>query len=481
MTKKLNKRGFTIVELVVVIVVIAILAAVLIPTVSSLINKANRSADEQAVAQMNKALAIKEVTDTMDITKVYDALEELGMNAKDYTPLAKDCYFFWNAADNRIIYVDETDTVVAPTEYAGKALSTFSTLFSLNCEIRGDSSYKDSVKTDNGTTTISVNSGAQLYQAVQDLEKSSEDIQLKGSQKDGTPAITTKFKNSINTNTTITLTTDIDLMGGSFSIGAVAKNVNLVIDGGGHTVKNISNLDNGIDSAALNSEGKERNYYSGLIKYVDNNATVTIKNINFENIVGGKSDVGSSGLLIGNVRQNCAINFEKVTISNSTLYGKNKLGALVGALAYDSDNVTVKDVKLNNVHIISSEGEAGILFGSTSNSNSTKNTNNIKIDKSLFGTNGEINFITNCSVVCTSTDVIDATPTDGWNKTLDGKLVKKCDEEAYRVTTAFLGFDGTDNAYPNATNFNPINTYEQAVAAGWVYDFTGDGKVVTND
>ena len=42
--KKSNKKGFTIVELVIVIAVIAILAAVLIPTFSNVISKANDSA-----------------------------------------------------------------------------------------------------------------------------------------------------------------------------------------------------------------------------------------------------------------------------------------------------------------------------------------------------------------------------------------------------------------------------------------------------
>ena len=41
--KKMNKKGFTIVELVIVIAVIGILAAVLIPTFSSVIDKANES------------------------------------------------------------------------------------------------------------------------------------------------------------------------------------------------------------------------------------------------------------------------------------------------------------------------------------------------------------------------------------------------------------------------------------------------------
>ena len=42
--KKTNKKGFTIVELVIVIAVIAILAAVLIPTFAGVVEKANISA-----------------------------------------------------------------------------------------------------------------------------------------------------------------------------------------------------------------------------------------------------------------------------------------------------------------------------------------------------------------------------------------------------------------------------------------------------
>lgn len=45
MKKLLNKKGFTIVELVIVIAVIAILAAVLIPTFSNVIESANKASD----------------------------------------------------------------------------------------------------------------------------------------------------------------------------------------------------------------------------------------------------------------------------------------------------------------------------------------------------------------------------------------------------------------------------------------------------
>ena len=54
-TKMKNKKGFTIVELVIVIAVIAILAAVLIPTFSTVIAKANQSSAQQTATSALKA------------------------------------------------------------------------------------------------------------------------------------------------------------------------------------------------------------------------------------------------------------------------------------------------------------------------------------------------------------------------------------------------------------------------------------------
>ena len=56
-----NRKGFTIVELVIVIAVIAILAAVLIPTFSGVIQKANDSAAlQEATSTMKSALAMSQ-------------------------------------------------------------------------------------------------------------------------------------------------------------------------------------------------------------------------------------------------------------------------------------------------------------------------------------------------------------------------------------------------------------------------------------
>ncbi|MFA6827690.1 MAG: prepilin-type N-terminal cleavage/methylation domain-containing protein, partial [Bacilli bacterium] len=58
MIKNLRKKGFTIVELVIVIAVIAILAAILIPTFSGIIKKANIASDTAMAKNMNTALVM---------------------------------------------------------------------------------------------------------------------------------------------------------------------------------------------------------------------------------------------------------------------------------------------------------------------------------------------------------------------------------------------------------------------------------------
>ena len=61
--KKMNKKGFTIVELVIVIAVIAILSAVMIPTFSGIVQKANDSALEQKIAAAYKEAMANELAD----------------------------------------------------------------------------------------------------------------------------------------------------------------------------------------------------------------------------------------------------------------------------------------------------------------------------------------------------------------------------------------------------------------------------------
>ena len=113
--KNTNKKGFTIVELVIVIAVIAILAAVLIPTFASIVKKANQSADIQATRQMNTVLATEPNTNTIEAA--VDVLAESGYNAKNVLiPVSTGHGFYYNTDENAIWLVNEKDnnTVVYP-------------------------------------------------------------------------------------------------------------------------------------------------------------------------------------------------------------------------------------------------------------------------------------------------------------------------------------------------------------------------------
>lgn len=116
--KKSSKKGFTIVELVIVIAVIAILAAVLIPTYSSLVKKANLSADEQAVKQMNTALKIYEAENGKpeSIAQVKTALYANDINIENIMPVTQGYAFYWDPTKNEIVLVG-ADKAVAESEW----------------------------------------------------------------------------------------------------------------------------------------------------------------------------------------------------------------------------------------------------------------------------------------------------------------------------------------------------------------------------
>ena len=86
--KKLNKKGFTIVELVIVIAVIAILAAVMIPTFAGIMNRANESAALQEATNTYKALLTEdEYNGNLDLNETAGAADlyiKINQANKDY-------------------------------------------------------------------------------------------------------------------------------------------------------------------------------------------------------------------------------------------------------------------------------------------------------------------------------------------------------------------------------------------------------------
>lgn len=123
--KKQVKKGFTIVELVIVIAVIAILAAVLIPTFSSLIQRARLSADTQAVREMNVALASDEKLHGKpeDVEGAMQVLANAGYNSKNWVCLTEGYEVYWDKQENQcVLYNSTTAKIEYPEGYADDAM-----------------------------------------------------------------------------------------------------------------------------------------------------------------------------------------------------------------------------------------------------------------------------------------------------------------------------------------------------------------------
>ena len=108
-----SRKGFTIVELVIVIAVVAILAAVLIPTLSSIIKKANISSDIQTARNMGTILAAEKPANA------YEAVAALKANGFERLhPKTKFYSFFWIQSKNIVVLTAEGVRPIFPEEMA---------------------------------------------------------------------------------------------------------------------------------------------------------------------------------------------------------------------------------------------------------------------------------------------------------------------------------------------------------------------------
>ena len=131
---KQTKKGFTLVELLVVIAILAILATVSVVGYTSFITKAQISADEQAVVQMNVVLQSVQaggeeilVDDNQGQTciNIFNNLIENGYSDEFHTYYAKHSIGY--VVDHGIIYLVlvEDNAVTFPEKYAGSDYSIF--------------------------------------------------------------------------------------------------------------------------------------------------------------------------------------------------------------------------------------------------------------------------------------------------------------------------------------------------------------------
>ena len=348
--KKSNKKGFTIVELVIVIAVIAILAAVLIPTFSNLIKKANESSDIQAVRQMNTILAAEGAVENNNIFEVFDALHESNLDAKDYKPLVSGHYFFWDDKADCIVYTDADYKVLFPKDYEKAAdANWFSLTQKIEAKKPADTNYADGV---------TVATGAELLYVLKDVE-----------EKSTTAVITIPA-------------TGVDMMGASFGIDKITSNVTIQ---GANNQKAVIKNAVGVDVSYRGQSGKngdDGQYNTALFPEVAAGATLTIENAVFENINVKNTHASNVALLVGNVFGTVTIN--NVEIKNSTVIGHRNVGALIGNINTDSSvpnvlthgKATIGNVTMTNVSVLTVGGRSALLVGMVYSSHAEKLTVN---------------------------------------------------------------------------------------------------------
>ena len=107
---KNSKKGFTLVELLVVIAILAILATVAVVGYTSFTRKADISNDTVIAGELNTLLAATDVTDPIEsFDDVKAALYANGFYLANLNTKTEGCYFVWDAKNNQIILVDGND------------------------------------------------------------------------------------------------------------------------------------------------------------------------------------------------------------------------------------------------------------------------------------------------------------------------------------------------------------------------------------
>ena len=382
MVKKL-KKAFTITELVIVIAVIAILAAVLIPTFTSLIDKANQSSDQSAVRNMNLALQNAEAEGRPSgVAEALEVLNEYGMDAQQYKALASGRKFVYSVNENRVLYVTDDYMIEYPEEYAGKYYdeSVYGAAVTLELQVMPDDSWMDKEETgtqdkvaafgtSGGAGVLKDSSGkllaakvAQPGQLVSVMDYISENTHDPTSTN-----AETEFKDF-----TLFLSADINLGGAEVrSIKYYDGN----FDGNKHTISGIKMSD--ATQQSYQTEGGSDNYYT-YFGFVSIFAGTTFKDvtlevdIDFPGIAGKGATTSSSwnnhtvGGAIGGIFSKGGV--LNTTVSNVTVNGSivshSRIGGIVGYVGgakgtenFAGGSVTITNCK-NNADIKSAITEA---------------------------------------------------------------------------------------------------------------------------
>ena len=322
-----NVKGFTIVELVIVIAVIAVLAAVLIPTFSNLVKKANISADIQAVRQINTLIATYEVEGKQDnVYEVITNLKKDNVDLDDYKPLSSGHYFYWVNSKNCVILADSEKNVVYPTnENISYVPGDWYALY-------GEVPMNEDFKPAEGATSVEVSNAADFVGLMNNINNG-----------------------NITGITEIKLTSSIDLMGSSINYRNVTGTVKVWAEKSDNVV--ISGIRADSNSVVYDNpvyQGENKKYGYGLFGFISSEGNVTIENITLKGIVVGNSDGSKSGhfgIIAGRMFNGSSLTVNNVKLIDCTVYGGDKAGAIVGNMGNGS-KLTINGLTTENVTVL---------------------------------------------------------------------------------------------------------------------------------
>ncbi|MBQ4273748.1 MAG: type II secretion system protein [Clostridia bacterium] len=375
--KKSNKKGFTIVELVIVIAVIAILAAVLIPTFSNLIKKANESSDVQAVRQMNTFLAADGAVTPTTPGRLLDVLKEGGFDAENYKPLVANRAFFWDRSLNQILYVDTTNGEVL---FPKKVEANQATWYSLNgsTTLFGQEVTVTPPEAPEKIQEFTVSNGADFIKVAEFVRNNKEFYK---SLKPNTPN-----QDPTEGTITIVLSGDINLQGADINFTQDnTQGLNVVFKSNEAGVKRtISGLyiSDQHTTTGNSSDGTVGNDYGhSLFNHIKD---LTVQDVAIEYSVIGGFEASQAGFFAGQVSGNAS--FTNVSVTNSDIQGNRKVGVLCG---FTHGTVSFTNVKIDNCTVSSAFGETGAVIGLMSATNVADGAD-VVINKDITVTNTSV-------------------------------------------------------------------------------------------
>lgn len=152
-----NKKGFTMIELIIVIAVIAVLTAILVPTFIHLASKAGDASDKTIVKNANTQLAMKQAQEgrNFSMSKAVADVDEIGYHIPGVTT-SNGNKILWDSTTDRFVLVNKAgDTLLEDSPRSSNNLDLFCAYKSM--QERGDDPYSFYAKsTYEGPTSVSI-------------------------------------------------------------------------------------------------------------------------------------------------------------------------------------------------------------------------------------------------------------------------------------------------------------------------------------